>query len=292
MRVLFSAWRLSRKSQRLSHLPVKECLACARPLGQDLTFRQLLSWGRLRFPVLCPNCQDCLVPYATGVSYASDSAESDWTCQGCMRMLSMRPDTNIYRQAYRTGEVDYCHDCYHWRERYPDLPLVHRPLFHYNDFLREWLYRYKYQGDLRAARLMIAPLERVYQDYQQYQWLVIPSAPASLAWRHFHPMGYLLDQAGIPYQPWLIYQGDGQRQAHKTRRERLLLGQSFALSETGRQFLAQDLSPRCLIFDDLYTTGATLIQAKRCLHAYRSDLDLVTLSLARDNLEALATEEQ
>lgn len=106
----------------------------------------------------------------------------------------------------------------------------------------------------------------------------MPSSPSNFAKRGFNPSEYLLKVCGIPYSQLFDYQGNCQSQAKKSRIERLSLSQVFQLRE-------HDLNgDEILIFDDVYTTGATLIRAKECV-IKKTNLSCRSLTLARDILE-------
>ncbi|MGX7106215.1 ComF family protein [Hutsoniella sourekii] len=248
------------------------CLDCQKDLNHDLTFSQVLSLAPLEFPVLCPDCRS---------SYRRFISQSP-ACEGCQRSLDPKVE-DLYRQVYHWDDSDYCYDCYRWRKNHSKELLKHYPIYHYNQALREWIYRYKYQGDVRLAWIFKEELKTIYPTYSDFQWLVLPSSPRSLKERYFHPVSLLLDTAGIPHQCCFNYVGDNQRQAQKNRQERLQLKQPFEIASD-----FEFVDKKYLIFDDIYTTGATILAAKSLL---RQCLDLkgggeiISLSLARDDLD-------
>lgn len=270
----------------------KFCVWCNQALDRDLKWQQIFRFQPLSFDCLCTACRSLFIVYQRANVF----------CQTCGRAveLSQEPWENVashetnFNYGFLVTETllgsssqkVLCMDCVRWFQNYPLELLHHDAVLEYSEAFREWLYRYKYRGDYRLRHIAAEPLKRVYQQYQDYQWLVLPSSPNSLRERQFHATAGLLEAAGIPYLNPLSYIGDGRKQAQKTRLERLSLSQPFDI--TNENFAK--ISKNILIFDDVYTTGATLVAAKHILFKKNKELDttgdklrLISLSLARDS---------
>ncbi|WP_164470864.1 ComF family protein [Vaginisenegalia massiliensis] len=213
---------------------------------------------------------------------------SDQFCQGCSRPFTSADDPFQKGYIYQEENGDkhyYCWDCYRWRQLMPAICLRHQALLEYNPIMKQWLASYKYGGDARLADFVVSELQNLAKKYSHYQWLVLPSSPQHLAERGFHPCELLLQVADIGYAcPW-NYVGNGQSQASKNRQQRLQLASPFELKR--EQLLS--LQRPYLIFDDVYTTGATMMRAKRSLlqafAAVSAPLmadDLISFSLFRE----------
>lgn len=242
------------------------CLYCQSPLQYDLSWDQLIGLRPLQFPVLCLKCSDLFC----------ELAHSETDCRGCQRPMSKTED--------EANEYLYCYDCYRWLKLYPEVLLPNASIYQYDDTFSEWLSRYKYHGDIRMAKVMTEPLKKIHTQYAQHHWLILPSSASSLAERGFHSIAMLLDEAEIPYSSPFIYTGDGQKQAKKTRADRIKLKASFKIKS--------DFSfshNKYLLFDDVYTTGATMLQAKSLLfQAFQKNkkeiqLDSLTLAHFQEN---------
>lgn len=259
----------------------ENCLLCGGFLSHELTIQQVLSFQAISFNCICFKCEKKF-------ELKEDSQED---CVACGRTLDPN-SSNIYNQAYikkQDGKsVHYCLDCWRWLEQYPAYYLKHQSIYQYNVSFREFLYQYKYQGDYRLSQIVVKELKRAYIEYKDYQWLVLPSSAQAMKERQFHATASLLAEASIPFYCPFAYQGDGIRQASKNRKERLLLEQSYNILEDSKDFLME--KDKLLLFDDIYTTGATLLKAKECLFQFFinqgvSVPNIISLSLARDNLQ-------
>ena len=253
----------------MADILTETCLMCNEPLQLRLTMASIISFKALEWPVLCSTCQNNFVLLdSTGIQ-----------CFACRRQLT-KGSQDAYRQAYQTEAGPCCFDCLHWLESVPLELMNHRALFDYNDATKDWIGRYKYQADSRLAHVMKKSLQVAYQDYKHYRWVILPSSPVSLMRRRFHPVAYLLDLANIPYLIPFDYTGDGVKQADKSKTERLKLVESYRLNDQVGNLIGQDI----LIFDDVYTTGATMMQAKRLIHSVKGVGEIISLSIGRDQL--------
>lgn len=247
--------------------PITEhCLKCQAPLYHDFKLHYLLSFKKQLFPVLCHECE------ATFKTVRTDYLREPSKCDTCGFLLT---GEDIYTQVYPHMNHQICYDCKRWLDQYPLEMLFHETLFPYNETLQQWLLAYKTQGDILQAHMMSDILREYYQKNKQADWLVLPSSPKSLEQRQFHATGLLLDLAEIPYACPFNYIGDSQKQAQKKREARLQMAQPFELQQV--EFEKAEI----LIFDDVYTTGTTLLHAKRLLHQAFPEKKIKSLTIAR-----------
>lgn len=250
------------------------CLLCQESIEVELTWQELFSFQPIQKTPICQNCLKRWHPYQVEES----------ACSACGRLLGEGQE-DIYHQSFSVNDRVYCLDCYRWLGKYPVELLHHRGMYHYEGGLKDSLYRYKYQGDIRMAQLFAKDLKKVYRFYRKFDWLVLPSSPASLNQRGFHATGQLLKAAGIPFRCPFIYKGDGIKQASKNRQARLKLTNPFEWDS--KQPLCLKSKQAHLLFDDVYTTGATMLCAKDCLsrrylQVYSNLEKIRSISLARD----------
>ncbi|MBG9981443.1 ComF family protein [Facklamia sp. DSM 111018] len=252
------------------------CLLCKKLLQRELTWRHIFSFKQILFEAICAECN----------SKFKEHHFHENNCEGCGRQLE-KNSHDAYQKIYEIQSKKYCHDCYLWLETYPDYYLHHRFIFTYNLFFKEWLYQYKYQGDARLAKVMRHPLRHTYQELKNYTWIYLPSSEQNKVMRGFHATGYLLKEAGIPCFCPFNYTGDGVRQASKGRQDRLQLMKCFEPCYAYTKYF--QTIKKWLLFDDLYTTGATIMRAKEVLYDVtrehgNASIQVMSLSLARDNL--------
>ncbi|MGF3075931.1 ComF family protein [Facklamia sp. P12955] len=247
---------------------------CQKNYQRDLSWQQLFSWQAIEFEPLCSDCLKSFVPY----HYQSES------CRACGRKLD---GSNHYQTTYRIKDTDenYCLDCYRWRQKYPLKLINNQALFDYNAGFKNWITRYKYDVDCRMANVMKQVLKKTYKHYPNYLWLILPSSESSLKRRLFHPTAYLLEIAHIPYCCPFHYIGNEIRQAAKSRKDRLTLNRPFAWINIEKEKLKEKKG--LMIFDDVYTTGATMIQAKLEIVQHfeaiaKEEMDLKSITLARN----------
>lgn len=270
----------------------KACAWCNALLNRELAWKQIFNFRPLYFDCMCIGCRDLFSSYQP----------SEISCQTCGRKVELCEDawekllSDEKKLSYgfevtlaserATSKKILCFDCVRWLEDYPIELIKHDAVLEYNEAFREWLYRYKYRGDYRLREVVANPLQNIYHQYKDYQWLVLPSSLNSLRERRFHATAGLLEAADIPFLNPFLYVGDGRKQSQKSRIERLKLHQPFDIRD--ETFLK--LSQKILIFDDVYTTGATLLFAKNLLSEKAKEnssntdkLIIASLSLARDS---------
>ena len=214
-----------------------QCLFCQNEIREVLTLQELFGFGKKDRGTVCRTCEEKL-PRLAGRT----------CCPGCMRP-----------QSLSTG---LCEDCRSWSSRYPELTIAHHACYAYTGIVKDWLQRYKFQGDYRLAGAFTNDLRAYQRAHPQALFLPLPISIASYEERGFNQCEEMLKQAGIRYVQFLENQHAGEKQSEKNRGERLLTTQPFSLRVEHKKYLQQEI----ILFDDVYTTGRTLYHAKSLLY--------------------------
>ncbi|KSU59823.1 phosphoribosyltransferase [[Bacillus] enclensis] len=228
------------------------CLYCQSTIKEIITWKGLF---RSDPQYLCGECQKGLQPI------------EGQRCSYCSRSLEKLPD------ELKKDEV--CLDCYRWEEEpsWKGILQKNTSLLEYNDFLKEYLARYKYRGDYILAKAFGTQLANHLKPLQFDHIIPIPLSNERQYERGFNQSAALLEEAGISLTH-LLTRSHSEKQSKKSRQERLQQKQIFTLTEvnlTGQSIL---------LFDDIYTTGTTLRQAAKLLKEAGAK-QVTSLTLAR-----------
>ncbi|PFA67356.1 amidophosphoribosyltransferase [Bacillus sp. AFS015802] len=231
---------------------ITNCLYCERELVEVMSWRGLF-YREGQF--LCQGCQEKL-----------EEIEGK-RCKGCSRSMDDLPAILV------KGEI--CLDCHRWEQDPEWEGILHsnHSTYHYNDFLKEYLARFKYRGDYILAKAFSHSL-KLYLSKTEYDHIIpIPLSDERLYERGFNQSIALLEEAEVRPSN-ILARSHSEKQSKKTRAERLRQEQVFRLAECDVK------GKSILLFDDIYTTGTTLRQAAKLLKKVGAD-EVSSLTLAR-----------
>lgn len=142
-------------------------------------------------------------------------------------------------------------------------------LYSYNEPMKEYLHQYKFLQDVALARVFSGKLQQVFQKIEGIV-VPIPMHPKKLQVRTFSQVDELLNAAQIPFKQ-LITKTTPDSQGKKTKTERLKTTNLFEALQTIE-------ATNYILFDDIYTTGATIHHAAKILkNAGAKRVDAITL---------------
>ncbi|UQS85072.1 ComF family protein [Apilactobacillus apisilvae] len=204
---------------------MKKCLFCDSPLNKELTLGFLLSFKKLSNDLLCKSCFNKF-----------ELINSNHRCIICGRSGDF--------------EDEKCSDCLRWLAL--DNSLINKSFFNYNDSMKEYMQRYKFNGDYR--------LRKIFQNYFKKELnsdkivVPIPVSKSTLKRRGFNQVEGFLD--GIEYSDILSVKYD-EKVTHSTqsRIDRIKTKQFFVIKNNMKNLI---IDKDLIIVDDVYTTGTTM----------------------------------
>ncbi|HDT2100701.1 TPA: ComF family protein [Listeria innocua] len=200
------------------------CLLCLQPVKQAASWE--ISWF-LSEEVLC--CANCLVGFEK--------------LTGPLCIMCSRESAD-----------EFCKDC-QGRELYLDS---NQSLYKYNDFAKEYMKRFKFQGDYVIGAIFQKELKK-YFAASKTTIVPIPVSEVRKLERGFNQTTAILKQSDLHCEEFLAKK-HSEKQSKKTKRERLETEQVFYLAgEIGSS------EKETILFDDIYTTGSTLNLAAQVL---------------------------
>jgi len=142
-------------------------------------------------------------------------------------------------------------------------------LYTYNEPMKEYLHQYKFLQDIALAKVFAGKLQQAFQTKEGIV-VPIPMHPEKLILRTFAQVDELLNAAQVPFQQ-LLTKTASDSQGKKTKMERL---KTINLFKT----IVNIEATNYILFDDIYTTGATIHHAAKILKdAGSKRVDAITL---------------
>lgn len=225
-----------------------ECLLCNKGISFQLTLKDIFSFREIITPVVCTKCKESFVRW------------DDHGCAGCGK-------ENVNKNGF------LCADCQTWKKLY-GWYLHHRGLYRYNEAMKEYMQRYKFNGDYRLCVVFQRELSKVVNEQKADLIVPIPVTSTTMQTRGFNQVIGLLRE--VPYQSILRTKISSKvAQSSKTKEERLATKQPFILDAPEKV-----INKKVLLVDDVYTTGRTLYHAAN-LFKQSGCKEIGSVSLAR-----------
>ena len=173
-------------------------------------------------------------------------------CLLCQRQLQ----TNAtWMTLFERFPQTICERCQSSFEKVEEQQKDMYSLFYYNEAMQDYLHRYKFMHDTILAQVF---RKEIYQTLKNETVMPIPMHPTKKSERTFSHIELLLEEAQIPFVD-ILEKISEEAQGTKTREERMTTPQLFRIKQ-------QPTFKRCVIFDDIITTGKTIEHAKRLLY--------------------------
>ena len=220
-----------------------KCLLCEQTMKTVLTFSSLL---------LLKNDASCL-------------------CLDCDSTFE-RIGEEYCPNGMKIGLSTKCQDCQFWCKE--GVEVSHRAIFTYNQAMKDFFSRYKFDGDFLLRKVFASFLSEELKKYKEYQFVVIPLSPDRYANRGFNQVEGLVEAAGFEYLDLLEKRREERASFSKSRSERLGTELPFFIKS------GVTIPKKILLIDDIYTTGTTINRVKKLLEEAGAE-DVKTFSLVR-----------
>ena len=219
-----------------------KCLLCGQTMKAVLTFSSILLL-RNDDSYLCSDCDS---------TFERIRGEC---CPNCMK----------------TGLSTKCQDCQFWCKE--GVEVSHRAIFTYNQAMKDFFSRYKFDGDFLLRKVFASVLSSELRKYKEYQFVVIPLSRDRYSDRGFNQVEGLVEAAGFSYLD-VLEKREERASSSKNRSERLGTVLPFFIKS------GVTIPKKILLIDDIYTTGTTINRVKRLLEEAGAE-DVKTFSLVR-----------
>lgn len=197
-----------------------KCLLCGQDFSEKEIFLGIISIRKNNY-LVCPECHNIFEKIG------------DVHCPTC------------YRKDYK----EQCEDCKKWAKE--NHKVSHRALYTYNEAMKEYFSKYKFQGDAMLSNVFAKEVKQVLKNYKGYTIIPVPLSKERMKERQFNQITAILNAAKISYHD-ILEKKDIKKQSEKSRKERLTSDCPFRIKSDSQ------IPDKVLIPDDIYTTGATL----------------------------------
>lgn len=188
-------------------------------------------------------------------------------CTSCEKKLQFIEGPTC-KHCHRRSQTSICSDCKEWLKYFKEDPLEKNvSIYIYNDFMKEIITQWKYRGDY----VLVEMFKKTFNNHfkKHYRHLIkdaliipIPLSEERLLERGFNQAEALANL--LPYKIQistnLLFRKYSEKQAKKTRFERLHSNNSFVIAER--------IKNPVILVDDIYTTGMTLRHAALSLRSH------------------------
>lgn len=211
-------------------------------------------------------CLICHTEFEKSVSWRSVFFIDEQTrkcCEDCSSKFTFIDGTVCPMCNRSQTEEKSCYDCERWLKNpiFGTVLTRNCSVFHYNEFMKDLIARYKYRGDALLASLFQQHLQTAFTKNfaSGYLLVPIPLSEERLHERGFNQARLLADLLNAPIiEP--LRRVHFEKQSKKTRHERLQTENVFFINES-----SDILNKKLLLIDDIYTTGTTIRHAAKLL---------------------------
>ena len=216
-------------------------MTCFADLSFAGNWQTFLSLPKPRERLLCTVCSEAL-----------ETVVSDASCGSCAHAVEVATDT--------------CNECMFWWQKYA-IRIQHVALYRYNIFAKSITWKIKHNHDYALIALLGSLLRNFvveHYDLRRVVFVPYPTDEGTLHKRGMWITEQILLAARLPILH-LLQQNEISAKQHKLDKiERLGTAHRKLVVTHGIKGIGEKT---VIIFDDIYTTGATVVSAYRALRA-------------------------
>ncbi len=192
-------------------------------------------------------------------------------CEKCKNTFQ-KIEINRCSSCYKIGKLSKCLDCERWEKK--GHIVTHTALYQYNDEMKDYFSKYKFQGDYLLKEIFKKEFSKYIQKhFNNYKILPVPLSKERQDQRGFNQVSELLIGHGNIIED-LIGKKETDKQIEKNKYEREQSDNPFYIKD--KSFIAEKI----VIVDDIYTTGTTIYHITKLLN--KMDCKCIkSISLAR-----------
>jgi competence protein ComFC len=219
----------------------------------------------------CLWCHEEIIPSVTWVNFLNVFEKRNEICETCSDALPIIKGCTCPKCSRPSANNDICVDCLSW-ERKGNALHQNISVFSYTPYMQDIMNKWKYRGDYVLVNMFGEHIREKFLTTfpkKDITLIPIPLSDERFQERGFNQAEAIARLLDLPIkQP--LHRLHNEKQAKKSRKERLQAENPFALSGT--------VGGHVIVIDDLYTTGATLHWASALLkQAGASKVDSFTL---------------
>ena len=215
----------------------------------------------------CLYCGEMIASVVSWGSLFSRQVE-ELFCERCMEQLEpiegeccVRCSKPFKGLAEEFRKEDLCYDCVRWEQDPEWSGILERniSLYEYNEFLKEFIGRFKFRGDYILAKFFNTSINKTIKKLKYDLLVPVPLSEERLYERGFNQSEALIIESGLK-PTFILKRTHTEKQSKKSRGERIHLEDIFKIIEG-----VDVVGKRVVLIDDIYTTGSTLMHAGKIL---------------------------